>query len=52
MKKWFMLILVGKDQPGIVAQITRALYEGEYNLGEASMVRLGGNFTVWSAAPD
>ena len=46
MKKWFMLILVGKDQPGIVAQITRALYEGECNLGEASMVRLGGNFTV------
>ncbi len=46
MKKWFMLILVGKDQPGIVAQITRALYEGECNLGEASMVRLGGTFTV------
>lgn len=46
MKKWFMLILVGKDQPGIVAQITRTLYEGECNLGEASMVRLGGNFTV------
>ena len=46
MKKWFMLTLVGKDQTGIVAQITRALYEGECNLGEASMVRLGGNFTV------
>lgn len=46
MKQWFMLILVGKDQPGIVAQITRALYEGQGNLGEASMVRLGGNFTV------
>jgi glycine cleavage system transcriptional repressor len=46
MKKWFMLTLVGKDRPGIVAQITRALYEGKTNLGEASMVRLGGNFTV------
>jgi glycine cleavage system transcriptional repressor len=46
MKKWFMLTLVGKDRPGIVAQVTRALYEGESNLGEASMVRLGGNFTV------
>lgn len=46
MKKWFMLTLVGKDQSGIVAQITRALYEGKCNLGEASMVRLGGNFTV------
>jgi glycine cleavage system transcriptional repressor len=46
MKKWFMLTLVGKDRAGIVAQITRALYEGDCNLGEASMVRLGGNFTV------
>jgi glycine cleavage system transcriptional repressor len=46
MKKWFMLTLVGKDRSGIVAQVTRALYEGECNLGEASMVRLGGNFTV------
>ncbi|NIQ03092.1 MAG: ACT domain-containing protein [Nitrospinaceae bacterium] len=46
MKNWFMLTLVGKDRPGIVAQITRALYEGQCNLGEASMVRLGGNFTV------
>jgi glycine cleavage system transcriptional repressor len=46
MKKWFMLTLVGKDRPGIVAQVTRALYEGKANLGEASMVRLGGNFTV------
>lgn len=46
MKKWFMLTLVGRDRPGIVAQITRALYEGDCNLGEASMVRLGGNFTV------
>ena len=41
-----MLTLVGKDRPGIVSQITRALYQGECNLGEASMVRLGGNFTV------
>lgn len=46
MKKWFMLTLVGQDQPGIVAQTTRALFEGKCNLGEASMVRLGGNFTV------
>ena len=46
MKQWFMLILVGKDQPGIVARITRALVEADCNLGEASMVRLGGNFTV------
>ena len=46
MKNWYMLTLVGKDRSGIVAEITRALFEGECNLGEASMVRLGGNFTV------
>ena len=41
-----MVTLVGRDRSGIVAKITRALHEGKCNLGEASMVRLGGNFTV------
>lgn len=44
--RWYMLTLVGKDRPGIVAHITGALYEGGCNLGEASMMRLGGNFTI------
>jgi len=46
MEKWFMLTLVGEDRPGIVAKLTHALYEGGCNLGEASMMRLGGNFTM------
>lgn len=46
MSQWFMLTLVGKDQQGIVAKVTTALYEGQCNLGEASMLRLGGNFTI------
>lgn len=46
MKNWCMLTLVGEDHPGIVAAITQALYEGGANLGETSMARLGGNFTV------
>jgi glycine cleavage system transcriptional repressor len=41
-----MLTLVGKDRPGIVSQVTLALYEGGGNLGETSMVRLGGNFSI------
>ena len=45
-QKWYMLTLVGKDRPGIVAHVTAALYEGEANLGETSMMRLGGNFTI------
>lgn len=44
--KWYMLTLVGKDRPGIVAHVTAALFDGGCNLGEASMMRLGGNFTM------
>jgi len=43
---WQMLTLVGEDQPGIVAKVTDSLYQGGFNLGEASMIRLGGNFTI------
>jgi len=43
---WNMLTLVGVDRPGIVARVTRAVFEAGGNLGEASMLRLGGNFTV------
>ena len=46
MTKWFMLTLVGEDRPGIVAKLTHALFEAGCNLGEASMMRLGGNFTM------
>lgn len=46
MDKWYMLTLVGEDRPGIVAKLTAALYDGGCNLGEASMMRLGGNFAV------
>ncbi len=46
MKRWHMLTVVGHDRPGIVAGLTDALYRGGVNLGEASMVRLGGTFTI------
>ncbi|WP_043753265.1 glycine cleavage system protein R [Imhoffiella purpurea] len=46
MSDWNMLTLVGADRPGIVAQLTRVLYQLGCNLGEASMIRLGGNFTI------
>jgi glycine cleavage system transcriptional repressor len=41
-----MLTMVGRDRPGIVAALADALYRGGANLGEASMARLGGNFTI------
>jgi len=44
--KWYMVTLVGKDQTNIVSHVTAALYDGGGNLGETSMMRLGGNFTI------
>ena len=46
MSEWKMLTLIGQDKPGIVAKITTALYDAQAQLGEASMMRLGGNFTI------
>jgi len=43
---WFMLTMIGKDKPGMVAAISGALAEHGVTLGETSMLRLGGNFTV------
>jgi glycine cleavage system transcriptional repressor len=46
MNNWKMLTLVGEDRPGIVAKVTAALYRNGWNLGEASMIRLGANFSI------
>jgi glycine cleavage system transcriptional repressor len=46
MSKWFMMTLVGEDNPGMVAHIASALYEGGCNLGETSMTQLGGNIAM------
>jgi len=43
---WYMLTLIGEDKPGIVAAVTKTLFDLGLNLGETSMLRLGGNFTV------
>lgn len=46
MAQWFMITVVGEDRSGIVSHLTQALFQGGANLGEASMLRLGGNFTI------
>lgn len=46
MAEWQMLTLVGEDRPGIVARVTETLYRNGWNLGEATMLRLGGNFSI------
>jgi len=46
MGSWYMLTLVGHDRPGIVARVSQILFKFGCLLGEASMLRLGGNFTI------
>jgi glycine cleavage system transcriptional repressor len=43
---WKLLTLVGPDRAGIVAEVSRVLYGAGAELGEASMMRLGGVFTI------
>jgi len=45
-QQWYMLTVIGKDKPGLVAKVTAALFGIGCNLGETSMIRLGGNFTM------
>lgn len=44
--KWSVLTLVGADKPGIVAEVTQALFEQGCILAQASMMRLGSNFAI------
>jgi glycine cleavage system transcriptional repressor len=46
MKKFYLLTAFGKDRPGIVAGVSRVLYEFGANIEDASMTRLGGEFTM------
>jgi len=44
--RWYMATLIGPDRPGIVARLTAALQQAGYEFGEASMARLGGQFSA------
>lgn len=46
MKKWSVLTLVGADRSGIVAGVTKALATADCELGETSMMQMGGNFSM------
>jgi glycine cleavage system transcriptional repressor len=45
-KNFYLLTAFGKDRPGIVAGVSRVLYELGGNIDDASMTRLGGEFTM------
>lgn len=46
MESWFIVSLIGKDRPGIVAQLSAALCQNGANLGASSMARLGDYFSI------
>ena len=41
-----LLTVIGEDRPGIVAAVTQALFTADCSIGDASMMRLGGYFTI------
>ena len=48
-KNWYLLSLIGKGRPGIVAKLSAGLCKNGCNLGDSSMARLGNNFVIMLA---
>jgi glycine cleavage system transcriptional repressor len=46
MKQFFILSAVGRDRPGIVADVTELLFECGCNLEDSSMTMLGSHFAL------
>lgn len=46
MKRWFALSAIGRDRPGIVADLAELVYECDCNLEDSSMTILGSEFAV------
>lgn len=46
MKHWFALSAIGRDRPGIVADLAELIYECNCNLEDSSMTILGSEFAV------
>jgi len=46
MKQWFALSAIGRDRPGIVADLSALIYECDCNLEDSSMTILGSEFAV------
>ena len=49
MKNWYLLSMIGKDRPSIVAKLSAGLCKNGCNLGDSSMARLGNNFVIMLA---
>ena len=56
MKRWFVLSAIGRDRPGLVADLAQLIYDCDANLEDSRMTILGSDFAVIllcsSRAPD
>ena len=46
MKRWFILSAVGRDRPGLVADLAQLIYDCDANLEDSRMTILGADFAV------
>ena len=46
MQRWFILSAIGKDRPGLVADLARLVFEADANLEDSRMTILGTDFAV------
>lgn len=46
MKGWYVLSAVGRDRPGLVAELAQLVYDSEANLDDSRMTILGTDFAV------
>ena len=46
MRNWFLLSAIGRDKPGLVAELARLIYDADANLEDSRMTILGSDFAV------
>jgi glycine cleavage system transcriptional repressor len=46
MKRWFVLSAIGRDRPGLVADLAQLVYDCDANLEDSRMTILGSDFAV------
>jgi glycine cleavage system transcriptional repressor len=43
---YYLLTAIGDDRPGIVAEISKFLYENDFNIENSSMAKLNNEFSM------
>ena len=46
MKRWFVLSAIGRDRPGLVAELSQLIFDCDANLEDSRMTILGTDFAV------